>query len=78
MAQNSFDSRSRSIVKALSWRGVAMIITTSIAWVITNDIHFAATIGVVDTLVKLGGYYMHERMWNRIQFGRVKHPEYHI
>lgn len=72
------ESRSRSIAKALSWRGVAVIITTGIAWVVTEKVVLATTIGVADTLVKLGAYYLHERMWNHISFGRIKPPEYQI
>ncbi len=72
------DSPQRSLVKALTWRLIAAAITTAVAWFVTGDTAFAATIGVVDTLLKLGAYYSHERTWNRIPFGRPKEPEYYI
>ena len=72
------ESHKRSIVKALSWRFLATTITTSVAWAITGQIGFAATIGLVDTVIKLGVYYIHERAWIRVRFGRVRSPEYQI
>jgi len=72
------DSPSRSLVKALTWRVMAAVITTLVAWAVTGDTAFAATIGLADTMLKLGAYYMHERTWNRVSFGRPKEPEYYI
>ena len=34
--------------------------------------------GLVDSLVKTGLYFLHERLWNHIPFGREKRPEYEI
>ncbi len=72
------DSHFRSIIKALSWRFLATIITVGVAFIITGNIKFAAEIGLFDTLIKLGVYYWHERLWNRVHYGQVKPPEYTI
>ncbi len=72
------DTPRRSIAKALSWRVLAAIITTSIVWAVTGKLAFAATIGALDTLLKLAVYYAHERVWNKIDFGRIEPPEYQI
>jgi len=73
------ESTRRSIVKALSWRFLATLITTALVLVITGEGSFAATIGLADTTLKLLIYFGHERLWNRIPYGRDKHePEYHI
>ncbi len=73
------DSTRRSVAKALSWRILATIITTSIAYALTGKGEFAATIGVIDTLLKFFVYFGHERLWNRIPYGRSeKQPEYFI
>ncbi len=69
------DSHRRSLVKSLSWRVIAAVITCCVSWVMTRDLHLAAAIGVADTLIKVGVYYGHERAWNRIAFGRVAWPE---
>ena len=72
------DSHRRSMAKAVSWRILALIITGSVAWAITGELRFAAYIGAADSVIKLGVYYAHERVWIRISFGRPKPPEYHI
>ena len=72
------ESHFRSIIKTFSWRFFATLITFSIAWILTGRITLAAEIGVADTLLKLGAYYSHERLWNRLDFGKQKPPEYQI
>ncbi|GAB4249995.1 MULTISPECIES: DUF2061 domain-containing protein [Deferrisoma] len=69
----------RSLAKALSWRLVATVVTTAIVFAATGEAEFAATIGITDTVVKFGAYFLHERLWNRIPFGRHRpEPEYYI
>lgn len=67
----------RSVAKALSWRFVATLITTTLVYAITGKGEFAAGIGLADTSIKLFVYFGHERLWNRIAYGR-KQPEYYI
>ena len=64
------ESHRRSLAKALSWRVTALIVTMAVAWVVTGDAKFAAAIGAADAAVKIGLYYLHERAWNRSNFGR--------
>jgi uncharacterized membrane protein len=72
------ESHTRTIAKALSWRIVATTITFTVAWLITRKVTFAAEIGIADTIIKLGAYYFHERVWIRIKFGKLIRPEYEI
>jgi len=73
------DTNRRSLAKALSWRLLATIITSSIVYAITGQGEFAATVGVADTVCKFFIYFGHERLWNRIPYGRKKQePEYFI
>ncbi len=72
------DSHIRSIVKALTWRVVATLVTISVAYFILQDVSHALEIGVLDTLIKLGAYYGHERLWDRVALGKSRPPEYHI
>lgn len=69
----------RSVAKAISWRLIATIITSSLAFGLTGQWEFAATIGLADTTMKFFLYFGHERLWNRVAFGReTKQPEYII
>ena len=72
------ESHSRTIMKALSWRVSATFVTFTIAWIVTGQLKFAAEIGLIDTFIKLGAYYLHERTWMRVKFGTLKTPEYQI
>ena len=64
------DSHSRSFAKALSWRVFALAITTGVSYMLSESIAIAVSIGVVDSAIKIGAYYMHERAWIGIRFGR--------
>ena len=72
------ESHFRSIVKAITWRMGGTAVTFTVAWIFTRRFELAAQIGVLDTLIKLGAFYVHERMWNRLDFGKQKPPEYQI
>ena len=72
------ESYRRSIVKALSWRVIATLITGITALIVTGEVKIAVEIGLIDTIVKLAVYYAHERIWNRFKFGEIQPPEYTI
>jgi uncharacterized membrane protein len=68
----------RSIVKALSYRVVGTIVTFVVALVLTKSFDLAAQIGILDTVVKIGAFYFHERLWHRIKLGKIEPVEYEI
>lgn len=78
MKENTTDTHFRSITKAISWRAGGTIVTCLVAWIVTRNLDLAAKIGVLDTLLKIGAFYFHERLWNRLDFGKRKPPEYNI
>ena len=61
----------RSLVKSISWRTVGTMDTMMIAWLVTGKLDFAVTIGGVELFTKMFLYFLHERTWNRIKFGRI-------
>ena len=68
------ESHSRSIAKTLSWRLWATIITTLVVFATTKEFKMAMEIGLLDTTIKLGAYFFHERIWNKVNFGREIQP----
>ena len=68
----------RSIVKSLTWRVIAFVTTTVVVYIYTKDIKESLVIGVGANAIKIFLYYIHERIWNRVEFGRKKLPEYQI
>ncbi len=55
-----------SLLKALSWRLFASVITVIISYLITHQLSFAVSIGAIEFLSKIFFFYLHERMWERI------------
>ncbi len=65
----------RSIIKAASWRTIGTFDTMLISFVITGNVKFAVSIGGVELFTKMFLYFLHERLWNKIKFGRVEKKE---
>ena len=72
------ESRRRSLAKALSWRLVALLVTSTVAFAFTGEATFALSVGLVDSMVKIVLYYAHERAWTWVPYGRMRPPEYEI
>jgi len=73
------ESRARSIVKAVSYRAFGSITTALIVFVLTGKSGLSLWAGGLDMMAKIAVYFVHERMWDRISFGRVERPpEYEI
>jgi uncharacterized membrane protein len=64
----------RSIVKALSWRVLATFSTMLIVFVFTKKPVLSLEIGIADFCFKLFIYYLHERVWVKVPWGKSKHP----
>ena len=69
------DSRTRALAKATTWRFLATAITATCAWLVTGEAMYAASIGALDTFIKFGSYYLHERLWDRATLDRTQ-PSY--
>jgi len=63
-------TKSRSFVKALSYRIWGTLSSVAVAYVITKNASLSITIAFWETVVKVFIYYAHERGWNKIQWGR--------
>ena len=70
MSNASFESRSRSLVKGLTWRVVATLTTILIAWWITGEVETALQIGFIEVFAKIAIYYIQERAWVHIRLGQ--------
>ncbi|QTE21947.1 DUF2061 domain-containing protein [Polaribacter cellanae] len=60
----------RSIAKALSWRVIGTLDTLVVSYFLTGEIVLAASIASVDFLTKLVLYFFHERIWNKVKWGK--------
>ena len=69
-AISSGDTARRSLVKTISWRVVGTLDTILIAWCITGTLQFAFSIGAIELVTKMILYFLHERTWNHISYGK--------
>jgi uncharacterized membrane protein len=60
------DSIKKSIFKTITWRIVALLITSTIVFLYTKDLTFSASVATLDLMIKAIAYFVHERCWNRI------------
>ena len=57
-----FASKTRSILKTLSWRIVGTLDTMFLGWIITGDPTVGLKIGALELVTKFVLYYFHERI----------------
>ena len=61
---------SRSLTKTITWRILATSDTFLIAWLITGKWSWAGAIAGIEVITKMFLYYGHERVWDKIKWGR--------
>ena len=64
------ESRWRSITKAVTWRFTGSFDTFVVSWLLTGEPKVAAGIASVEFFTKIVLYYLHERVWNKIKWGK--------
>jgi uncharacterized membrane protein len=64
------EKHTRTIFKTISWRIVATSTTLFLVYLFTEDIVLSAGVGITESFLKTVIYYIHERVWNRTNYGR--------
>ena len=72
------DSHKRSIAKAVSYRLMATLTTMTVVFIITRKLVLTLEVGLIDMLAKMGFFYIHERFWAKVKWGKTKHPLEHL
>ena len=72
------ETQTRSIAKAVSYRILGSLTTAILVYAFSGKLMESAGIGLADMVSKIGLYFLHERIWNKIEIGRPKAPEYEI
>jgi uncharacterized membrane protein len=79
------DSAFRSIVKAISWRFIASLTTFLVTFIIFKSytgktyqeaFETATFVAAIEVFAKLLFYYLHERLWVNIQWGKDSRRDY--
>jgi adenylylsulfate kinase len=66
------ESHSRSVLKALSWRIFGTIVTAALVYVFTRRLVVSLAVGAVEFFSKIGLFWLHERMWDRLSWGKKR------
>jgi uncharacterized membrane protein len=64
------ETHPRSILKALSWRTLGTLDTFAISWFMTGKVEIAGSIAGLEIITKIAWYYVHERVWAAVAWGR--------
>jgi len=71
-----FETKKRSILKAISWRTWATITTAIIVFIFTGEFALAITVGLLEVFAKMGLYFFHERFWQKVRWGKKDVPAF--
>ena len=63
-------SHGRSLLKAISWRFFGNLISFIIIYELTHNGKLAFVASGIELVIKIVLYYAHERVWNKIKWGR--------
>lgn len=60
-------SRRLSLIKSVTWRVIALLLTFIISMILTGKIEISLPIAIFDGVTKFVAYYFHERVWLRFR-----------
>ena len=61
----------RSVLKGVSWRFIATMVTALVVYVYSGELAAAAIVGSIDAVAKIVLFWGHERIWQQINWGRI-------
>ncbi|WP_170759627.1 DUF2061 domain-containing protein [Ruegeria lacuscaerulensis] len=64
------ETRRRSVVKAVVWNAMGLIVMTMVGLVATGSAAVGGTLAIVNTAIGLTLYVIYERVWAGISWGR--------
>jgi uncharacterized membrane protein len=69
-----YETHTRAWIKSIVWRLMGIVILGAISFAITRSWREMSLITILFHSIRVVLYYLHERAWERIQWGRIKHP----
>lgn len=64
------DTRSRTLLKALTWQLLGIVTMTALSYPHTNSVWQALTIAASASASGFAFFVVHESIWNRVRWGR--------
>lgn len=66
------DPTKRTVAKTISWRLVGSGTTFLITYCVSGNLDIASTIAIAQLTANTILYFIHERLWGRVNWGRYK------
>lgn len=63
----------RSFVKGMCWEFIGLVLTFVAVYLVYGNLSFSIKFSVALTIIKIGFFFIHERIWKKIRWGK-----YHI
>ncbi|SFQ36625.1 Uncharacterized membrane protein [Roseivivax halotolerans] len=67
------DTTRRTVAKALCWQALGLCTMTGLGYLFTGSVSQGGAIALTSSGVALVAYVVHERIWDKISWGR-RHP----
>lgn len=64
------DTHARSVAKAVSWRILGTLATSALVFIFTKRWALSLFVGGMEFVSKIGLFWVHERVWDRLTYGR--------
>jgi adenylylsulfate kinase len=69
MSAKRTETGKRSIVKAITYRGVIICLDFLAIYIFTHKVDVALGFMIVSNIYTTVGYFLHERIWARVRWG---------
>lgn len=65
------ETRSRTLTKALIWQLIGLAVMLVVGWALTGSVALGGGIALINTAIGFITYFLYERLWSRIGWGRA-------
>jgi uncharacterized membrane protein len=69
MTMQNRANRKRSVVKAITYRGIIVCLDFAVIYLLTGKVMTAATFMIASNIYTTVAYFLHERAWVNIKWG---------
>jgi len=65
------ETRRRTLVKAVVWNLIGFAMMSLVGLIMTGSVFVGGTIALINTVIGLSCYFLYERFWTHIRWGRI-------
>jgi uncharacterized membrane protein len=65
-------TRKRSFIKGLSWETISNLATFVLAYAMFGNVALCLVFFSISFVLKLLMFYLHERVWHQVQWGKIE------